>query len=206
MTKTLYPVDYKDGQLWLDIVADDLIRDQIQIDELPFECIQPPISVLGQSTNLFLPNIPYVRLGESDWDIEQMGIAAADEGNESHSAGYHMTAKIYWIKGYKAKSAKKYTEEQVRDLLYKAGQRAVFSKEQCLDLVEELIQSIEPKVKSIEVEMEGIKDFMSEETFEKVWNHEHAEQLWNKYKPYKNFKMFEKNGSIYLTVKKVNYG
>ena len=38
-----------------------------------------------------------------------------------------------------------YSEEEVRGVLYEAGKLCTFSKEHCLSVVEELIQSLSPK-------------------------------------------------------------
>lgn len=95
---------------------------------------------------------------EIGWvDVEKL----ADKFFESWSLGdrkqssYELFRKVYAFS--QSLNEKKFSEEDVRKVLFDAGQTAVFSRESCLDLVDRLISTLKkPKEYNVEVELEDI--------------------------------------------------
>ena len=150
--------------------------------------------IIGQS-NLKdpIPNVPYVEIEE---DVEKLAWEWCDDHREVGA----------FKAGYKAALAKKYTEEDMRKLYLGVLQNVgTTTKQSDMPTWEQVLQSLQPKIKSIEIEMEGVKEFMSEETLQKPFDKNRAEQLWDKYKPYKNPVTYQKDGKTFLKVKSVQY-
>jgi hypothetical protein len=55
-----------------------------------------------------------------------------------------------------------YSDEEVRRVLYEAGKLCTFSKEHCLSVVEELIQSLSPLKEATDTEVKGNSGIFSE--------------------------------------------
>lgn len=167
--------------------------------DLPNEGIR--WSVVAQSTNLSLPNMPYV---EAIIEKEHfVAVIAAHNYATNLPSAFDtrdcIIAEEGYFEGYKAASTNEH--KRMVALLDWMEIKKEYSNEQIVLN----FQSLQPKIKSIEVEMENIKDFMSEETFNRLFDMDRANQLWKKYKPYKNIKTYTRDGKIFLKVKKVNY-
>jgi len=118
----------------------------------------PKAKIICQEVGLNLEGIPYVKLEE---DVEEL----ADNFVKSQKPTYRSLERDGWVAtgfvaGYKAAQPKRFTEEQVRQAVAKAidgvvenfdsdgdhyGVRSIYT-------VDEIIQSLKPKIESIEIE------------------------------------------------------
>lgn len=202
-------IDYNGGEIWVDKEADlhgkvyapnigkiiGTIWDGSATDKKIKKFLDLKVIVAQSITNpSYIDGIPFVEVGEDDWEIEKMGYAAADEGGEKTSAGYHMTAKIYWVKGYKTAQAKQFTEEDMRKA-WEAGvhfneeSSESFGPIESVNKWDNFINSLKPKVSSIEIEMND--KFIPVDQFNSNF----------KAKPI----TYQKDGKTFLKVKQVNY-
>lgn len=112
------------------------------------------LKVVAQSLNLSLEGIPYVEIEE---DVESKAkaiiIAMGYKWEDTESSARAVARFV-------AASAKKYTEEDVRKLYLGTLQNVGTSVKQCdMPTWEQVLQSLQPKVVSIEVEMEDFDPY-----------------------------------------------
>lgn len=174
--------------------------------------------IYAQSTNLSLPNILYVEIEEDgkDWSLDSakdFALTFIKGTAKKYPKGGHVTTDL--IKhvliagvecGYKygtKASAKKYTEGGVRRAFFSKpfiGFKRIVAadgdyKKAEENVFQEFIQSLQPKVVSIEVEME----------------YQNQDGNWSLYYPFASSAKDErpvtyiKDGKTFLKVKKVNY-
>ena len=165
--------------------------------------------VIAQSINLSIPNIPYVEIEEDE------SVAIRDEAdaycnqfdtseNEELLNYYHVHDAF--LEGYKAASAKKLSEEDLRKAFEAGRQCEIFNKSLNED---DYIQSLQPKVVSIEIEMENKtnEDIQIELG---IYGHDEGltEKEYEDYK-YKNSILkpitYSKDGKTFLKVKSIRY-
>lgn len=204
---TLHRIDYNGGEIWADkkakiavndyaynptvntlgVVAevinmrediDDIITFDVEAQLYSRSSENNFYKVVGQSTNLSLPNIPYVEIEE---DVEEsayiLANLAVNGGKPLHKwlHGVELSKAVdfgfdMFLQGYRAASAKKYTEEDLSKIVVEALYKFKHfeerewcehhSKKHECDIKESLkvwfnnsIQSLKPKVASIEIEM-----------------------------------------------------
>ena len=161
-TQTLYAIDYNGGQIWVDqgriaikgekfyFLGTVIDRNDDNAKAVQTKDCHP---IIAQSLNLFLPNIPYVEIDE---DIEQIALAV----NRSRKFPARGGLEDEFVEGYKAASAKKYTENDLRKAF---GAGVKLGNEEVQEVIgrinqftalgeDEYIQSLNPKPVSIEVE------------------------------------------------------
>lgn len=178
------PISYNGGTIWVDkevIVSkgDTLyssISNKICIEWLDANGNKNSthLKVVAQSTNLSIPNIPYVEIEE---DVESIVREYTDKAklNGWEQSGFRI--------GYKAASAKgKYTEEDLENA-FNLG-LSWDGEDTETNTFNSFIESLQPKIESIEIEVEniwtGLSDFDAPVTY-------------------------QKDGKILLKIKKVNY-
>lgn len=208
MNETLIPIDYNGGEVWISnddtIWMDDLIYNQNTgelteaNDEWTGETHTIWKKVVAQSINLKepLPNIPYVQIEEN---IYQMSEDDANNWNwiDDPEDAAKENWKNGWRYGYKKASSKKYTEEDMKNCWFKAMR--TFKDNQILSTQQfnNFIQSLQPKVISIEIEMNQICGANNPcECFERDID---CQVLVDEIVPY------QKDGKTFLKVLKINY-
>jgi hypothetical protein len=209
-------IDYNGGQIYVDkkaeIKAEDIVY-QINLGEVMTSVnqIHDCWKVVAQSPNLSLEGIPYVEIEEDVVEIaRKMGIIFQNEREELLFKIAYKAALAWFKIGYKAASAKKYTHEDIL-AAYNAGNMyakgtVAQAQEYRLDT---FLKSLQPKVVSIEVEMEKKS---SEDIQIELGIYGHDEGLTEReYEDYKSKhsifkpKTYTKDGKTFLKVKKVNY-
>lgn len=190
----LHAIDYNGGQIWVHkqvklISGDTFYNPELKMLDryLHGTLYQWGDKLIAQSPNLSLPNIPYVEV-EEDYFLSK--IQPDFDTKESYQHGFHDAIQV--VKDHY--SAKKYTEEDLEKAIDMARQ-GVFTKisdgqtDKEWDYTEtEIIQCLQPKVVSIEVEMEvGEVHYGS--------NVKHPCKL----------RTYIKDGKTFLKVKSVNY-
>lgn len=155
--------------------------------------------------NLIIDYITYVGAEE---DVERLAI---EKFPKAYSGGSFNPNNIYkreiWIDGYKAAQPKKYTEEQVISALIK-WQSGEF------DHYYEVIQSLQPKIESIEVETELMDvdyawQLYRDDTQMQFHFHHYDSGLKHFKKEFEHLYQqpitYQKDGKTYLKVTKINY-
>lgn len=216
----LHAIDYNGGQIWVDKKAKVSLKDTVFIVDsvgivdyitksgliiLRFEksffteTYDGAIKIVAQSPNLSLPNIPYVEIEEDD-SLEAYFIEHGYKEDERRIPSFIRVAKnSQWTKGYKAASANKYKEEDLRKAIYMAWDRIVDTKN-----VDDIIQSLRPKVVSIEVEMKETGAICKTCNNQGVRHCAHPEEC-GACEPIVEPVTYTKDGKTFLKVKKVNY-
>lgn len=144
----------------------------------------------AQSTNLSLPNIPYVEIEESVEDLAYEYYV---------SSPYHdIVSSYHWLNGYKAASAKEWSTQDVIDILNK-----YYTDEAPGDYIKRdigrLLQLLQPKVVSIEVEME------EGEWHSKQTTYDQPDREWFVKYDCPKPTTYVKDGRTFLKVIKVNH-
>ena len=147
----------------------------------------------NQSPNLSLEGIPYVEIEE---DIENVVKQYTDAAklNGWEQSGFRI--------GYKAASAKKYTEEDLRKAFQAGRQREQglhksrsFSSGRTEDEYIQYIQSVNRKVVSVEIETRMVDD--------SEWNDEHT--VCYREGDKEEIVTYQKDGKTFLKVKSIQY-
>ncbi len=173
--------------------------------------------VIAQSTNLSILNIPYVEI-EEDVPEEAYILAnkSIDGGKQLHKSiiGNDRSKAVdfafdRFLEGYKAALAKKYTEQDLRNTIIDAIGKWDDGKQTAGEVANSIIQSLQPKIKSIEIEMENKTN---EDIQIELGIYGHDEGLTEKeYEDYKSknsilkLVTYQKDGKTFLKVLKVNY-
>lgn len=205
----LIPIDYQGGQIWVDkengIKAGDTyystdynyIKICIEVDNefvqnalfyekgcTVFDYSKDCFKVVAQSTNLSLPNIPYVEIEEIKSPYTEFPVP-----------------NQYWLEGYKAASAKKYTEEDMKKLYIGTVQNVGTSIKQCdMPTWEQVLQSLQPKVVSIEIETKQLF-FTNGNSLEGIIASEGLQDTF-----IESPVTYNKDGKTFLKVKSIEYG
>lgn len=164
----LHRIDYNGGDIWVNKEA------KIELGDWVFE-LQPKdnigdvhfingeyviandiqYKIVAQSPNLSLPNIPYVEIEE---DVEQLAIKASNKIVISKNGQPDKTLVSHWLNGYKAASAKKWTDEDLRKAFEAGAELDEFSEPAAGDMCPkwkdfyEYLESLQPKPVNIEIE------------------------------------------------------
>ena len=156
-------------------------------------------AIVAQSPDLLLRNIPYLEAHYA----EEEDSAAIDyvtkimgEHNLSNSTGKMM------IDCYKAASGKKWSDEDIMKAYYQGCKDAVNSVTNELDFItpESYLQSLQPKIKSIEIEMD------TEYYVNNEWKSVLLPSEWDDSNPTRQVPMtYQKNGKTFLKIKQINY-
>lgn len=207
----LISIDYQGGQIWVDkeIITGctfhidgriekclKIEQNRVYISENEFYHLftirgmeilseQLCMRVVAQSINLSLPNIPYVEIEE---DIEKLAIEFANNNKSKFNNWYG--AHDGFLAGYKAVSAKKYTEEDLREAFEAGRQCELFNRAPNED---EYIKSLQSKVVSIEIEMK--------KTYREIFDGEQTIHTHEGWKPV----TYQRDGKTFLKVKSVQY-
>ena len=208
MNKQIEPIEYNGEIIWVDTSIDpNFAKD----DELFFSISLAEYNnlkhisqesdglykIVAQSPNLSIPNIPYVEVEEDNNQsfIDSVWLNTANPNNFSHNS-FEFAAKAII-----ATSTKKYSEEDLRfhatRFAHLCRLHGAVTNNDTINLFDkEYIQSLQPKIKSIEIEME------IDENIEPIstGNYPHKDDYY--YKP----TTYLKDGKPFLKVKKVNHG
>lgn len=156
----LCPIPYQRGILWVDKNQKgkqgfNYDSESKELRTLNFDVSRDShFKIIAQSPNLSLPNIPYIEIEEDVNDLAYQYYTSSQY--HDIGSGYH------WSNGYKAASAKKYTEENLRKALQVLSDSSYIqesSEHYTMDSVrfsktfDEIIQSLQPKPVSVEIEM-----------------------------------------------------
>ena len=191
----LTPISYNGGTIWVDKEAKILVGDWY-VAGITNGIDEPEIvvwnrkggdevggdKVIGQSTNLSIPNIPYVEIEE---DVEKLAWEWCDDHREVGA----------FKAGYRVASAKKYTEEDLENA-FNLG-LAWDGEDTETNTFNSFIQSLQPKIESIEVEMIWVNHRDEE--------HDEGGTLPGTIESYKIPVTYQKDGKTFLKVKKINY-
>lgn len=219
---TLHRIDYKDGDIWVDkettIQDNDLCHLQMDMHEeiskrsnLSWDS---KYKIVAQSPNLSLPNIPYVEI-EEDFKLtadqiinNHLNLVGPDKFDVYSNRNAVREAMImYAAQEVKAASAKKYTEEGVRKAFQAGHNKGNSSFPEDFYTEDEFIQSLRPKIKSIEIEEEQHKvnchtcQGYGVTTNGKCGMCNGTGKVFAYYKPI----AYQKDGKTFLKVKQVNY-
>lgn len=196
---TLTPIKYQEGTIWVDKEANVYGGDTVYDWEQKFISVvfsnytttDFEWKVVAQSPNLSIEEVPYVEV-EEDVEVDSKFVNSIikflryyedkDLAKRCLEAGYR--------KGYKAASAKKYTEGDLLKAIDMAWDNSDDTKNRY-----DILQSLQPQIKSIEIEME------IDESIEPIstGNYPHKDDYY--YKPV----TYIKEGKTFLKVKKINY-
>lgn len=164
----LYRIDYQGGEIWVDKDAqieegwkgcaykDDVKGKVFEHFYTTNPWYKDAMKIVAQSTNLSLPNIPYVEIEEDVQELSKKYINNTLKDSESDD--YFLGRMKGYEDGYKNTVAKKYTEEDLRKALLEYAKwitggvpslRFASTPEEAMS---KIIQSINPKPVSIEVE------------------------------------------------------
>jgi hypothetical protein len=191
----LIPIDYNGGQFWFEEKLVKRIGDSVYtLKPVDFNIIK---DIKGQSLNQSLPGIPYVEIPKRDYSLEAAKQFCLDNFKQSftkHPLGGYMSNEglvniinVCVEAGYKfgkKGSSKQFDNEDLRKALLAGitfGRKHEYGS---VDVQEEL-QFLQPKVASIEVDIE-IGHFGNLYAFEVP-------------------KTFQKGGKTYVEVKSVQY-
>ena len=165
--------------------------------------------ITGQSPNLSIPNIPYVEIEEDDETIYSLARTHVHSEYPNLKGGESAAMIDCFIEGYKASSAKKYSEEDLSGYIDWCSNKG-YSYDRSFgwyhsnghrpnnsELLRLYLQSLQPKVVSIEVEEEWTDDGDT--------NHDEGGTLPGIIESYKIPITYTKDGKTFLKVKKVNY-
>lgn len=173
----LHPIKYNQGLIWVDKTAVAPIdfsklnyqeNNGLVFNEENLKSFGAVYEIIAVS-NLNLPDTPSIEIEEDINDLAYQYYT---------SSQYHdITSSYHWLNGYKAASAKKYTEEDLRKAIRQGEINEGCTAARKTD--EEFIQSLQPKPVSVEIDMYNgnTGDFC---------------EYW-------------KDGKTFLKVKKVNY-
>lgn len=203
MTQELYEIDYNGGKVyisnidtitWGEYIYNTITEEVVEANDEWCGDTDPEWKrIAGQSPNLSLEGIPYVEIGEEsvvlkareDWKKSK---AIMEKMGETTTLGQEAFFVSGYSFGYKAASANKFYTEEDLEKSYNEG---------CIDgtrgkgLSLEFIQSLKPKVKSIEVEMMCSMTSKNEDGYE--------------YIPVTYAKELNGKMETFLKIKKVNY-
>lgn len=214
-------IDYQGGQIYVDKTVlmglGYVVIENKRGEAYPFEYevknlrssdrTSEGYKIVAQSPNLSIEGIPYVEIEEED--VEQLALkeypyrlnfTGDRDGNEEW--------RRVWVKGYKVASAKKYTEEDLRlhatRFAHLCRLKGATTNNDTVNLFDtEYLQSLQPKVVSIEVEtnesyIDDKLSILSKETSEAV-------KAMCIIKPITYTKELRGKMETFLKVKKVNY-
>lgn len=170
----LEPIEYNGGVIWVDkklycTTSDYCIGFEGKLYPPTPNFIgvlkeSPVFKVICQSPNLSIEGILYV---EVEKDVEELAIEAADKYEwdfESHEGNGYMDFQEGFKEGYKAASAKKWSDEEVKEAIRLARECTEGYYNNIQDYrdfewhhtEDKILQSLQ-KIKSIEIEMEEYK-------------------------------------------------
>ena len=194
------PIEYDGGVIWVDkeaiIYPDDYFyypeesvvsKFLLALHAGQFKPSQNGcFKVVAQSPKLSIPNVPYVEIIENrlsadniiDNHLNLVGQTNFDVYSNRDSVKEAMI--MYAAQEVKAASAKKWSDEDMK-LMFGLG---AANHAIGIPSFEDAIQSLQPKIKSIEIEMEDV----------------HGVDRWNTYPI-----QYKKDGKTFLKVKKINY-
>ena len=207
----LEPIEYNGGVIWVDkeVVPRGIYYNSENgkivplVEEWRKEFGDKYLHIVAQSPNLSIPNIPYVELEEENVEDKAYLVMmnyltdGNPEGDFKHSTIGADDNKNWWIAGYKAASAKKWSDEDIEKAIQFGiditCKHTTPTHGTNFDKVEDdknnYIVSLQPKIKSIEIEMtQGAYDFLDCPVI-------------GEERPM----TYEKDGKIFLKVKKINY-
>lgn len=220
----LHRIEYNGGEVWVDLTAKRIIGSYytgqgfagmsvFKWSESQFKSFPDHKGVVvAQSTNLSLPNIPYVEIEENVKELAEQWFEK-DFLNRNYFYVNHEELQKGFIQGYKAASAKKYTEEDLRKVMLEYAKwvtggvpslRFASTQEEAMS---KIIQSLKPKVVSIEVEMiqkgccwNNPANCICEHKGENMRNNGFNGKLYDPIPV-----TYTKGGKTFVKVKKVNY-
>jgi hypothetical protein len=219
----LAPIEYENGIIWIDKssmnnveIGTTVWNDEdysvyvttVSLDSSRYHS-DNVYKIVAQSSNLSIPNIPYVKVEE---DVEDLASKASLEFYSDENCPnmpYETLVKqrlgyyLGWGDGYKAASAKKYSEEDLKEA-FLSGMIEQYDNESftCTGdiitkniivgddtskAIETYIQSLQPKIKNIEIEMRENSD------------------TGNNILEWVEAVTYQKEGKTFLKVKQVNY-
>jgi hypothetical protein len=166
MNNILEPIHYNGGVIWVDnnpVKGDTCyltmdFHERIEVWN-GIESWDSCKKVVAQSPNLSIHNIPYVEVEEDDWsDYKQKDFSKFWlHENDKQQCTTSYAQKIY-NKGYKAASAKKYTEEDIEKAFiagrsFQQGEESEYygGGENEYPNFKTFIQSLQPKIKKITI-------------------------------------------------------
>jgi hypothetical protein len=119
--------------------------------------------------------------------------------NYTQDSIYKDSVRRDFMAGYKAGG---YTEEDMKNAIRISFGQAKQSKLSVGEIEKRILKSLKKYPTSALVAMTTTKDFMSDETFDKVFDWNAANELWDKYKPYLLPKVDRNN---HLIIKEFKY-
>ena len=206
------PIPYNGGKIYVDKepLIGDLAYHKFQphlfhITEANIKIAHDCKKVIAQSPNLSIEGIPYVEVEEdvesavnnhfkNYWVKEDGAELKGGEISPEMMTSYLCEVSAF-IAGYKAASAKgRYTDEDIRKAWNESQKSIRFNAYRDgseFNSVDDFIQSLQPKIKSIDIEMEDRSDYEGEELWEIMPNLHPI--------------TYQKDGKTFLKVKKINY-
>jgi hypothetical protein len=139
--------------------------------------------------NLSLENIPHMEL-EEGIDIDKIALDNGWSQSGSWKDGY--------LTGYKTAQPKKYTEDDLRNAIDMGLSKWMNREKGTLftTIIDEVIQSLQPNITSVEVETEVVPDYNSYSGGNgEIFTTNKKEQCIR----------YEKEGKTFIKVKKINY-
>lgn len=207
----LTKIDYNGGVIWVDKEAECPIGHELYLERgglyyAPTIIINygryqnsgDGFKVVAQSPNLSIPNIPYVEVEE---DVEQLAENRfPSDTSERFSSVKFNELRIGFIEGYKAASAKKWSDKELKECMSMMWFRGIKRDGNFDTHYNEIIQSLQPKIKSIEIEV-GTEYYVNKE-----WKSVLLPSEWDDTNPTRQVPVtYQKGGKTFLKVKTVTY-
>lgn len=157
------------------------------------------VIIVAQSPELSIPGVPYVELEENAEQLAGNHFPMEMTGGGISKSDRQLQQNAF-IKGYKAAQAKSYTEEDVVKLMRWTAEMTIGMRDsnnthsEVFEQIDKKAQSLQPKIWSIELETQWVKDFAKGEGFGGAGSIDIEEPV-----------TYQKDGKTFLKVKQINY-
>ena len=154
----LEPIEYNGGVIWVNTTKFPTMKKgqsywrtihsivNVCIDDKQY--FEDDYPIVAQSPNLSIPNIPYVEVEE---DVEHLAKQFITDEWAKDDEPIKFGIQVGFIEGYKAASTKKWSDEDIRKAIRQGEINEGCTA--CRKTDDEFLQSLQPKIKNIEIEM-----------------------------------------------------